>query len=265
LVALAAVAGLLIFTGVRPMVALLCCGGMAILFIGPMLVLKVRHGRLAEVVLTLDEDVLRVTRRSGQAVDVKEMGRSEAGLLIRWASDSLEKRSRRLQLEDASGRVRVELVERDVVVRTVPFGINLESYGIDARHAPLDVLIGSWWPDPGRRVARVNKPRLSLRAVRDRSWGRPDLGGYALWKARGQAMEGLFIVGAGLAPLCLIAFVLASSRTTGGWWGVALTVATCVGFISYGVWRVWRSRRGLRQLVADLTSLRFGGILNRNG
>jgi hypothetical protein len=266
LFALGLLAGLMVFVGLRPMGALFYCGFLALFLVGPPLWLRLRHRHVEKVILTLDQDALRVTRQSGQTRNVKELARSEAGLLVRWVSEDMQKRTRRLQLENAAGLVAIDLFERDVQVRSMPFGMDLKSLGIGSTHVPLDVLLGSWWPDPGRRLARTRRPiLLKFLAVPDRSWGRPDLDGYALWKARGQAKDGLWIVAAGIFPLSLMVLLLPSSNAAGDWSAVGALFAVCFACVSIGTWRAWRSRTGLKQLIADLISSRIGGILNRDG
>jgi hypothetical protein len=247
LVVLAIGGGLLFLTSARQSVALLYTGGMASLYAVPIVWLKVRHRHCADMTMTLDEGAVRVVRRAGQSVGTTELARSDAGLLARVVSGGSWKKSSRLELEDSTGDIRIELLERDVRVRSWPFGMDLSSYGIKGAELPLDVLIGSWWPNPEHRYARANKSRLSFRDSPDRFWERPDLAGYARSKARTQAREGIFMAATGFGMLGLITFVLLSSKTTGDLWPLGLIVAVSIACASYGAWRVWGSRLALKR------------------
>ncbi|HEX7491758.1 MAG TPA: hypothetical protein VF337_08670 [Candidatus Limnocylindrales bacterium] len=263
IVALALYFGLLLMASVSPAATVLLCGPLALVTLGPILWLKLRHRTAEEMTLMLDQDVLRVVRRKRFGTETTELARSEAGLLVRRPSNRSSKISRQLLLADAAGSRTLQLLERDVQVRSTPSGMNFDSYRMDVGRAPLDVLIGSWWPHPGLRVTRRNKARWSFRTVSDRPWGRPDLGGYALWQARGQLKEGVFFAGA-VVPLLVIGFILGLGQAI-SWWPLALFVVPCLGLIFYGACLIWRARMAVRRLIDDLTSLRLGAILKRNG
>lgn len=224
--------------------------------------------------LLLAPDLLRVTRTSVDfGVDVRELQREEAGLLLRWSAHARSRFAEKLELDDLAGRDRIELLDRLVEVRTVISGGDVSAPGSESERVPLAVLVGSWWPDPELRATRVHPFRFAF-APRDRGdvdWGQPELDRYSAWQGRRAADEGLIFGAMGVLMVAVVVFATewgpGPAPRGGSGWVALLPMVGYGGFLmAYGAWRLSGARRTLRRSASNPpASLPRRGILNRNG
>jgi hypothetical protein len=215
------------------------------------------------MVMRLDPGVCRVVAITAKGSEVFELPRVEAGLLRLSLSRNKRNEHAMLQLEDETGRVRIELIDRRVRVLAVPLGVDFGHLGIDPKAVPLSTLIGSWWPDAGRRVTRT-RPSWWRRRSADGPWRQPDLDGYAVWKARQLAWVGLYALGAG-------AFGVVVGVSLLDRWSAAdlpLTVPVAIGVpvvVAWGLFALRRASRSSQQHGGPGLPSVLGAILRRNG
>ena len=114
---------LLFATRANKSVATLVLIGLCVVFVPSFLALwpLLLHHRRDRMTISLEPDVLRVTRRNRKSVETMELPRLEAGKLVLWVAGPGTPLTARLQLEDRTGKVCIELIERDVDVRSWPF------------------------------------------------------------------------------------------------------------------------------------------------
>jgi hypothetical protein len=161
-----------------------------------------------DMTLSLGPQWLRLEALGPQSPTVLEFRRADAGTLtsIRGTSPADALPSGRLELRDIGGHLQAELIDRMATARSLPHGPDGAGARLDSARVPLSVLIGTWWPEPSRRV--VGAPARSRRGPAARLWDRPSLGGYRLWSARtrlrrirGACVQGLLLAGASMIGL----------------------------------------------------------------
>jgi hypothetical protein len=247
-------AALLFATRANKSVATLVLIGLCVVVVPSFLALwpVLLHHRTDQVTLSLEPDVLRVTRRNRTSAETMELPRSEAGKLVRWVARPGTPLTARLQLEDRTGKVRVELIERDVDVRSWPFGMTLVPGMANPTNLPLDILLGGWWPAEGTRTTRV-KRRAPLAGDPDEGpWNRPGLSEYAASRVRARAQGAVGLMGIGAMGLVLalvllgmmVAGLLRDATLLAGIVGGGLSVASLwTIFLGYRMHITGRSRR----------------------
>jgi hypothetical protein len=211
--------------------------------------IKSRRRSLDRITLTLDPDLLRLTRQAGESTETWELPRASAGRLIRWVASQKSIEAASLQLEDNAGSVRLDLRERRVAVTVAPFDLDLASPSIVPGQMPLDVLIGSWWPDPNRRMSRIRPSRFLPRLSADWPWGQHDLNEYAGWRASQRRVGALILVAGAVLSAVLAASLMAlmvirplSGSLAVEGWVLAVACAVSAGFLGFV---------GLRALVTE--------------
>jgi len=202
--------------------------------------------------ISLEPDVLRVTRRNRKSVETMELPRLEAGKLVLWVAGPGTPLTARLQLEDRTGKVCIELIERDVDVRSWPFGMTLMPGTANPTSLPLDVLIGSWWPAEGSRSTRVKRRAPLVGDPDDGPWSRAGLSEYAAWRVRARSQGAVGLMGIGAMGLVLalvllgmmVAGLLRDATLLAGIVGGGLSVASLwTMFLGYRTHITGRSRK----------------------
>jgi hypothetical protein len=234
---LAVLAGLFLSSGhARPWLGLAAVGACALFFLGSWVWTDRRHRQIDQLSLVLDDDRLRLTRRSPGSVVTTELLASDAADLISCESGGRNRHVHKLQLLARPRELRIEILERLVKIKAAPFGTDLAAIGLESTRIPLSVIVGSWWPTPSRRYSD------------DRPWRQPDLDRYAAWRGRWSVIEGLVCLGIGAAGFFFV--FIASGNPTATWYVMTILVGFSVLCIGYGSWRLFRG---------------LGVILKRNG
>jgi hypothetical protein len=244
---------------------------MFLLLVLPVVVLAawLRLGRNPRnLTLRLDPGVCRVVATTAKGREVFELPRVDAGLLRILLSRDKRNEKAMLELEDAAGQIRIELIDRMVRVAAVPFGLEFGPLGIDPKAAPLSTLIGTWWPDPTRRATQT-RPSWLRRRREVGPWKKPDLDQYAVWKARVLVRLGLILLGYGVfdavAVLVMFGTGYLDGRSAADLFLLSLLVATVVIPCAWGLIDLTRASRSSQQHGGTGLRSILGGILRRNG
>jgi hypothetical protein len=214
--------------------------------------------------LYLGPDMLRLQAVGTDETGVVELVRAEAGILVREVVAATGTVSR-LELRDRSGEVRLALSNHPTLLKS-SFGFDLARLHLEGRRIPVEVLVGSWWPEADSRINRWTTYRW-MRKLPDTPWTMPDLAGYARWVAaknvRAYALVSIFV--AACAALTLPALALAPHVKPEPFW---LTPALAGFFVLVLVGSLACLVIGFRQLrrvVGPGLGVLIGAILKRDG
>jgi hypothetical protein len=214
--------------------------------------------------LYLEPDILRLQAVGTDEARVVELVRAEAGTLVREVVAATGTVSR-LELRDRSGEVRLALSNHPTLLKS-SFGFDLARLHIEGRRIPVEVLVGSWWPEPDSRINRRITSRW-MRKLPDTAWTMPDLAGYARWVAAKNVREYALgsIIAAAAAAIVLPALALAPHVRPEPFWLTPALAGFFVLFLVVSIAGLVIRLRQLQRVVGPGLGVLIGAILKRDG